>query len=212
MSTVISSDNLKAAQAFHGNVCLGLPLGLRAGQEALQALNVSRAKDKELVTIVELAPEQFSHCFVDGIQWVTGCTTGKNNLQVQPMGKFAATVVDVSRHIAVRVSYRADFLKEFLNWPPVAAKWTHQMDFHPQPGEVNDDIQAVLTRPVAELFTLQFFENYPYLSPVMDWSHEVCSDCGELVIGSYTHSLAGAVLCPACWSHRVYAQVEEGKD
>ncbi|CAA7602252.1 Formylmethanofuran dehydrogenase, subunit E domain protein [Acididesulfobacillus acetoxydans] len=212
MGPVISAKELKSAQAFHGNVCLGLPLGLRAGHEALQALEVSRAKDKELVAIVEIAPEQFSHCFLDGIQWITGCTRGKNNLQLNPVGKFALTLVEISRHAAVRVSYQAAFLEEFLNWPPVAAKWKRQKDFKPEAGEIDRHINDLLTRPASEMFSITHYENYPVVSPTMDWTHERCAGCGELVLGSYTHFLGKEALCPACWGQRVHAKRAEGRD
>ncbi len=94
-------------------------------------MEVPRSADKELTAIVEVAPEQFSHCFVDGIQWITGCTV---NLQFTRLGKFAVTVVDVGSQEAVRVSFRAEFLEEFLQRPPVAAKSQHQKGYHPAPG------------------------------------------------------------------------------
>ncbi len=208
MGLVITPEDLQAAQAFHGNVCLGLPLGLRAGWEALAALEVPRSADKELTAIVEVAPEQFSHCFVDGIQWITGCTVGKNNLQFARLGKFALTVVDVESQQAVRVSFRAEFLEEFLQWPPVAAKSQHQKGYHPAPGEVAGDIQSILDRPVEEMFRVQRFATYPVIGSPMDWTHVRCTDCGELVIGSYAHQSGDGAWCPACWDHHVHSSAQ----
>jgi formylmethanofuran dehydrogenase subunit E len=209
MEPIIGPEELKQAQAFHGNVCLGLPLGLRVGGEALRALGVARSADKELTAIAEVAPEQFSHCFLDGVQWITGCTIGKGNLQLAPLGKFALTLVQMESRRAVRVAFRAEFLEEFLRWPPVAAKAEGRRDYRPEPGEVPQRIEDILQRPTHEIVSIRQLGGYSVALPKMDWTHRVCADCGELVIGGYTHELGGDALCPACLARRAHAGTTE---
>ncbi len=185
-------------------MCLGLPLGLRAGAEALSALAVPRSADKDLTAIVEVVPEQFFHCFGDGIQWITGCTLGKNNLQLQPLGKFAVTVIEMNSQEGVRISFRAEFLEDFLQWSAVADKAHPQPGYLPRPGEVSMRIQKILERPLSELFSPRHFVGYSVSAPVMDWTHVRCTGCGELVIGRYAHHLGKEAWCPFGWGHRVH--------
>ncbi len=209
MASVITPAELQAAQAFHGNICLGMPLGLRAGVEALRTLDVPRSSDKELTAIVEIAPEQFAHCFVDGIQWITGCTLGKNNLQLEPLGKFAVTLIEKRSQRAVRLSFHPEFLEEFVQWPPVAAKAQGIQGYRPAPGEVPTAIQQMLERPAEELFRVQQFMTYPVSAPVMEWAQVRCTECDELVLRQYAHSVDNDMWCPACWVHHVHAAIRE---
>lgn len=68
--------------AFHGHECLGLAIGMRVSEAALQALGSRRAPDEELFAIVEN-----DSCAVDAIQFVTGCTLGKGNLFFRDYGR-----------------------------------------------------------------------------------------------------------------------------
>ena len=43
--------------------------------------------------------------FADGIQYVTGCTLGKDNIEKAGWGKLAITLVDKKSERAVRVAY-----------------------------------------------------------------------------------------------------------
>jgi formylmethanofuran dehydrogenase subunit E len=124
-------------------------------------------------------------------------------LQLQPLGKFAVTVVEMKSQEGVRISFRAEFLEDFLQWPPVADKAHPQPGYHPRPGEVSMRIQEILERPLSELFSLQRFVGYNVSAP-MDWTHLRCTGCGERVIGRYTHHLGQEAWCPACWDHRVH--------
>lgn len=42
---MIDRDLLEAGQKFHGHKCPAMPMGLRAGEAALEALGVERAAD-----------------------------------------------------------------------------------------------------------------------------------------------------------------------
>ena len=66
---------------FHGHKCPAMPLGLRAGLEAMSALNVSRAQNKELRVEAETGKGHAAGCFLDGVMIATGCTYGKSNIE-----------------------------------------------------------------------------------------------------------------------------------
>lgn len=57
---------------FHGHSCVGLALGFRVGQTALQRLKSARSPDEELIAIVET-----DNCALDALQVLTGCSMGK---------------------------------------------------------------------------------------------------------------------------------------
>jgi len=97
----VSYDHLlwEKTAAFHGHVCPGLAVGFKASLIALAELGVERAKDEELVAIVEN-----DACGVDAVQVLTGCTLGKGNLIYRDFGKQVITLANRNTGKAVRVA------------------------------------------------------------------------------------------------------------
>ncbi len=84
---MIDEETLTGAVHFHGHLCPGLALGIRATEIALEVIG-PHAVDEEVVAIVET-----DMCGVDGIQFLTGCTFGKGNMIHRDYGKNAYTFV-----------------------------------------------------------------------------------------------------------------------
>ena len=101
----------KAGLLLHGHKCPAMPMGLRAGTAALEALGVERAKDGQLVALVEIDSDHCATCYADGIQMATGCTFGKGNIQKLGYGKFALTLIDRKTGKSVRVVTRPETIK-----------------------------------------------------------------------------------------------------
>ncbi len=97
-------EYLKFGQQFHGHKCPAMPLGLRVGAAAMNKLGVERAKDSQLVAILELGDNHCATCFADGVQVITGCTLGKGNVQKLHYGKWGVTLVEAKTGRAVRVA------------------------------------------------------------------------------------------------------------
>ncbi len=93
----------KIGLALHGHKCPAMPLGLRAGEAAMQTLGVQHAPDGQLTALVEIDRNHCSTCFADGVQVVTGCTFGKGNIRSLGYGKFALTLIDNKTGRSVRV-------------------------------------------------------------------------------------------------------------
>jgi formylmethanofuran dehydrogenase subunit E-like metal-binding protein len=70
----INAD-LREVVQFHGHLCPGLALGYRVAKAALRELKADRPQDEELVAVVEN-----DSCAADAIQFITGCTFGKETL------------------------------------------------------------------------------------------------------------------------------------
>jgi len=94
MSTA-DRELLEIGIKFHGHKCPAMPLGLRVGLAALEALGVERDKNKELYCQVETGFAHATMCFVDGVQVSTGCTYGKANIEKLDLCKNAITLIDV---------------------------------------------------------------------------------------------------------------------
>jgi hypothetical protein len=71
---------MKGAVEFHGHLGPFLVLGVKAGLLANSFLGKDCFKMKAVVTTVPHPPNS---CFVDGIQFVTGCTMGKCNIKIR---------------------------------------------------------------------------------------------------------------------------------
>jgi len=84
--------------AFHGHTCPGLAMGYRMTTAVLKLLCKIRAKDEELVAIVEN-----DACGVDAVQCLSGCTFGKGNLIFKDYGKSAYTFFCRNSKKALRV-------------------------------------------------------------------------------------------------------------
>jgi len=74
---VISPDLLKQAARFHGHLGPWLVLGLKAGAYARRKLAASPFELRARVFCPAGPPHT---CFVDGVQFSSGCTMGKGNI------------------------------------------------------------------------------------------------------------------------------------
>ena len=99
---------LEIGQKFHGHKCPAMPMGLRAGAAALNALGVERTGDSALLALVDLGEDHCATCYADGIQVITGCTFGKGNIKKTHKGKWALTLIDKKSQKAVRVTPKAE--------------------------------------------------------------------------------------------------------
>jgi len=70
---------MSGAVKFHGHLGPFLVLGVKAGLLANSVLGKDCFKTEAIVTTCAHPPNS---CFVDGIQFVTGCTMGKRNIKL----------------------------------------------------------------------------------------------------------------------------------
>ncbi len=86
------TEILTAALAFHGHKCWASTAGVRLGLAAMRELGVERAGSKQLHAVIETGDYHGGMCFGDGVQFTTGCTFGKGNIEKSGEGKFAVTL------------------------------------------------------------------------------------------------------------------------
>ncbi len=194
------SDELyQAGLLLHGHKCPAMPMGLRAGMAALQALGVTRAVDGQLTALVEIDRDHCATCYADGIQMVTGCTFGKGNIQKLGYGKFALTLIDNKTRRSVRVVTKPETIQR--------SKESEFIQYRKQ-GVPASTIEATLVEPLVdlmlatpaeELFTIGLVTE-AILAPGRphDFNTVICTQCGEVVVERYARIKNGQIVCMPC--------------
>jgi len=192
-------DWLEFGQKFHGHKCPAMPMGLRVGAAAMNALGVERAKDGQLVAFVDLGDDHCATCYGDGLQVIMGTTFGKGNLKKTHKGKWAVTVVDRATGRAVRVTPKAEAM---LANKKTAFFTDYRMLGKPAsivPSEIVDPlVNNVMNAPAEMLINV---------SPVFDYKLEpkkdsfdgfVCEECGEMTVMEYGRIKGDKKVCIDC--------------
>jgi formylmethanofuran dehydrogenase subunit E len=144
---------------FHGHSCPGLAIGYRMSLAAMTALRVTRSEDEELVAVVET-----DACGVDALQYLTGCTFGKGNLQFRDYGKSVYTLYSRTSGRGVRVVFHGQglptgirddkpaFIKYLLTCPDESIlAITENSDSPPKPARIRNSVICEICRePVME--------------------------------------------------------------
>lgn len=182
---------------FHGHMCPGLAMGIRAAEVALREIG-PHSSDEEVVALVET-----DMCAVDAIQYLTGCTFGKGNLIHLDHGKNAYTFIRRSDGKAIRVAARPDA----LSWDPerrelfakVQAK-TATDDERARFKELQRSrSQALLEAPEDQIHAVE--KVVPAEIPRMARIHPsvTCAECGEPTMETRIRRLEDRELCVSCF-------------
>lgn len=170
---------------FHGHLCPGLAIGYRATMAGLIHLGVGRARDEELIAIVEN-----NSCSVDAVQFLAGATFGKGNFFFRDWGKQVFTFARRDRDTAIRVALRWRSLE---TGPDDNASGTGQ-----DPDENRRKrTEAILSAAENEIFDIT--EVRLELPPLARILRSVrCENCGEPVMETRTAMIDGRELCKDC--------------
>ncbi len=186
---------LELAIQFHGHICPGLLMGIRAAEFAMDKLEINRAEDEELLAVVET-----NSCGVDAIQAILGCTLGKGNLMVKDYGKAVYTIANRGTNKALRIAQKYEALNT-----PVMDRFraykeqtnlteTQKNEMEQLLGEV---FEYIMTRPFEELFKWTDVEfDFPpkaQIKPTLQ-----CSVCGEGVMETRASLVENNIICPSC--------------
>lgn len=193
-------DFLAAGQLLHGHKCPAMPLGLRAGAAAMEALGVDRARDGQLEAILELGDAHCAHCYADGVQMITGCTFGKGTIRKLGFGKFGLTLVDRATGRRVRVVPRAEAQAASRQTPFFQDYRMKGIPASQVPSEVVEPlIQNVMNAPVEKIIKVGEVEQGPIIArPAEQFSTFVCDHCGDMVIESYGRIHGDQKVCIPC--------------
>ena len=194
----ISEEMVQKTVAFHGHMCPGLAIGIRAAEVALRDIG-PHAHDEEVVAVVET-----DMCGVDAIQSLTGCTFGKGNLIHLDYGKNAFTFYRRSDGKGIRLVTRPDaFGEPDPEWEALRERLGDE-GLTPEERERFWKLHAarsqqILDIPLDELFELQEPQrDLPHRARVMD--SVACEVCSEQVMETRTRRFEGKTLCIPCFN------------
>lgn len=160
---------------FHGHECPGIAIGYRMATAALAELTALRAKDEELVAIVEN-----DACGVDAVQCLTGCTFGKGNLIFRDYGKQVYTLYSRLSQVGVRVCFDSNRVPDGLR------------------EQRESFTQWLLSTPVEVILSIeQVIMDEPAHAQIR--ISVPCAVCGEAVMESRVKQLYGKPACIPCW-------------
>ncbi|RMG64374.1 MAG: tRNA CCA-pyrophosphorylase, partial [Calditrichaeota bacterium] len=191
-----ASDWLEFGQKFHGHKCPAMPMGLRAGAAALNALGVERTGDSALLALVDLGENHCATCYADGIQVITGCTFGKGNIKKTNKGKWALTLIDKKSGRAVRVTPKAEVMLANKETPFFKDYREKGVPPTQVPDEVVEPlVERVMNAPEDTLLDISEVFAYDYQDPPHSFNSFVCEECGELVVEEYGRIKGGKHVC-----------------
>jgi formylmethanofuran dehydrogenase subunit E len=186
---------------FHGHMCPGLAMGIRAAELGLEQVG-AHAADEEVVAIVET-----DMCGVDAIQFLTGCTFGKGNLIHRDYGKNAYTFCRRSDGHSIRVVTKPGA------WGAPEPEWeglfaaVRAGTATPAERERFSTLhrarsERILATPVEELYDVA--EVHADIPPRARIHTSIaCASCGEATMETRVRLLGGASLCPPCFDEKI---------
>lgn len=196
---------LKKAVLFHGHACPGLAIGARAAGLALREFFAGRARDEEIVAIVEN-----DSCAVDAIQALTGCTFGKGNLIFRDYGKQVYTFIKRPSK-GRKAGKKAEALRVSLKWsaPPETPLerdiWRKYASGDRSEGVLKavrsrkqKKIKAILEAADEELFDIKRMRMEPPCEAGI-FTSVTCALCGEKTMETRAKVLGGRALCGPCF-------------
>lgn len=202
------ADYLKAGQMFHGHKCPAMPLGLRIGAAAMNALDVERSHDGQLVALVEIGERHFATCFADGVQMVTGCTFGKGNIKRMDYGKWGLTLFDVASGRSVRVALKGELLKANTKTAFFTEYRSKGVPASKVPAEVVDPlVERAMTIPDETVMTIGDVVERPWHEPPHSFNSFICDECGDIVVEEYGRVAGDRRVCIPC--HEALSRVPE---
>lgn len=198
---MIDRETVDRVQQFHGHMCPGLAMGIRAAEIALDRIG-PHAGDEEVVAIVET-----DMCGVDGIQFLTGCTFGKGNLIHKDYGKNAYTFCRRSDRKAIRVVTKPD------GWGEKDPQWerlfaavragTATAEERQRFGMLHvARAEQVLAAPIEDLYDVVEV-SMPMPKRARIHSSLPCAECGESTMETRVRLFNGHQLCAPCFEEQM---------
>ena len=183
---------------FHGHKCWASTAGVRLGLAAMRELGVDRAGSKQLHAIIETGDYHGGMCFGDGIQFTTGCTFGKGNIEKSREGKFAVTLIDKATQRAVRVAYKPTLQPQIKSTPFMQKRAAGVPPTQIPEEEQMEVVRLVWDAPAAAIMSVGAIEARDWSEPEEVVRFAVCPRCHELVAEPYLRVAEGEVVCAAC--------------
>lgn len=99
---------------FHGHLGPWAMLGYRAGLRAINELGAPTHFG--ISATVHCPPQPPPSCFADGVQFSTGCTLGKRNIELVPADEVSLTLTVSEGGATITIRPREEVIAEFARW------------------------------------------------------------------------------------------------
>ena len=194
-----NDELFKAGLLLHGHKCPAMPMGLRAGLAALEALGVERAKDGQLTALVEIDSDHCATCYADGVMMATGCTFGKGNIRKLGYGKFVLTLIDNKTGRSVRVATRNEVIKRNQESEFILYRKRGVPASQIPPELIDPGVDYILAETIENLFAISNVQAVN-ITPGRphDFNTIICSECGEVAVERYARIKNDQVVCIPC--------------
>ncbi|WP_419786231.1 FmdE family protein [Pseudodesulfovibrio sp.] len=195
MPCTIPEDIINSTIAYHGHICPGLSIGIRAAELGMREVG-------DPATIQMVAVSETDMCGVDAIQFITGCTLGKGNFIHRDYGKMAFSFFnrETGKGIrAVLTPNRSTLFREFRELTSKEAKG--QLD--EQGKQTVQELRPRLQKEIMQLELEDLFDVAPLETglprPPQVLESLVCTNCGEATMESRTRRMGGKTYCIPCF-------------
>jgi len=195
---------LLEAFRFHGHKCWASAAGVRAGLAALRVLGVPRTGSSgELHCLVEIGDHHGAQCFADGVQYTTGCTLGKGNIEKAGWGKLALTLIDIGRERSVRISYKATRQEQIAK-----SAFMRKRGQGIPPTEIPEEeawemVKIVWDAPEEQILAISEVKPHPCKNYGEIMGLKPCEECGELTSIAYLRLVGDHHVCIPCSGYEV---------
>jgi len=189
---------LKRALEFHGHRCWASVAGVRTGLAALRELRAKRSGGRQLHAFIEIGEDHGGMCFGDGVQYATGCTLGKGNMEKTPYGKLAVTLIERTSNRAIRVSYKPTLQKRIGESAFMVKRGQGiEPDDIPE-AEQLELVDLMWNAPESDVLSIDKIFQFE-----RDWMPEVmgfvpCAACHELTARAYLRVVGDKHVCIPC--------------
>lgn len=186
---------------IHGHFCMGVTIGVIASFLAMKKLNVLIDGMEDIVAIVEV-----NSCFVDGIQFVAGCTLGNNGLIYRDIGKTAVTFANRKTGKGIRYIVNQTYMDEKRSKNPqlkdlfneVVNKNNRDLKLMEKFKKLSCDAAfAMLEYNFNDLFTIKDV-NIDIPSHAKLFDSFICETCKESTMVTRKNIKYDKELCPSC--------------
>ena len=195
--STVSQETIEQVCNFHGHMCPGIAIGIRAAEYALQEVGPVSPTD-EIVAIVET-----DMCAVDAIQMMLGCTYGRGNFVHLDYGKNAYTFYRRSDGKATRIvtkpgafgrpsEERLEGFRKMRAGTMTAEERSRFWDIQKEKSE------WVLAQPLEAIFNVTEPRDAVPRRARMHNSVQ-CEKCGEPTMETRVHTFEGKPYCIPCF-------------
>ncbi|MBW2602975.1 MAG: formylmethanofuran dehydrogenase [Deltaproteobacteria bacterium] len=193
-------ETLTKAFEFHGHICWASAAGVRAGLVALRILGAKRAGSSGVLhCILEIGENHGAQCFADGVQYATGCTIGKGNIEKAGWGKLAFTLIDKKKEQSIRVSYKSGAHHQKVAESSFMRKRGQGIPPTEIPeAEAWEMVDIILNTPENEVLSIGDVQPYEWEEYGEILGLMPCHQCGELVSKVYLRVVGKNHMCIPC--------------